>query len=74
MTTPPLCDINPDHGPMQAEHIYKPDGSIDTRFGMFWFCQVGDCDGYGGPVEKYKPKATESLSVQMELFTEQESS
>lgn len=47
----PTCDINSDHGPMQAEPIHHLDGSIANEYGMFWFCQVPGCDGYGGPVK-----------------------
>jgi len=55
MTTAPLCDENPAHGIMQAEHIYTLNGEINTRYGLYWFCQIKDCNGYGGPV-KGKPK------------------
>jgi len=69
--TAPLCDVDPEHGAMQAEHIYNLDGSVDTDFGLYWFCQAPDCDGYGGPVAKHvKPK---EAGEQMQLFAEQES-
>lgn len=66
--TPPLCDMDPTHGPMQADPIHKLNGEIDTRFGLYWFCQVPGCDGYGGEVEKAPRKApppAETLQLQL---------
>lgn len=54
MTAPPVCDLDPTHGEMRAEHIYHLDGTINRDYPMYWFCQVKDCDGYGGPIERVK--------------------
>jgi hypothetical protein len=63
----PICDINPEHGPMQEEPMYGVGGAI-VQYG--WFCQVPDCDGYGGPV-KHKPvKKKAEPQQQMILFEE----
>ncbi len=73
MTAAPVCDVNQTHGQMHAEHIYNLDHTIDTRFGLYWFCKVKGCIGYGGPVKKYKPQtvaqkqATERGQMEMEL-------
>lgn len=58
MNTLPLCDMDPTHGPMQQENIHTLNGETDTRFGLYWFCQTPGCDGYGGPVEKARRKAS----------------
>ncbi len=69
MNTPPLCDIDPKHGAMTPEHIYLLNGNIDQRFGVYWFCQVEGCDGYGGAVENHNPIVLKNqiLSQQMEM-------
>lgn len=68
--TAPLCDLDPEHGPMQQEHIYRLDGTIDDLFGLYWFCQVKDCDGYGGKVEtpRERVRRERAESPQLELF------
>lgn len=61
-----LCDLDPAHGEMQAEPIYHLDGTINTDYPRYYFCQVLGCDGYGGPVEKPKAKtkkATKALEL-----------
>lgn len=67
--TAPLCDIDSFHGPMSAEHIYTYDGEIDKRFGLYWFCPVPGCDGYGGKVKaaSHEPKAIIQKTRQMEM-------
>lgn len=67
--TPPICDLDPAHGEMQAEHIHHLDGTINTDYSRYWFCQVKDCDGYGGPVEKVKvTKRAKAKQDQPRLF------
>lgn len=66
-----VCDINPEHGPMQAEPIYHLDGTVYTERGLYWFCQVPECDGYGGPVKKAegrKARADTATNEQLVLF------
>ena len=63
----PICDIDPNHGEMKPEPMYGVGGEI-LQYG--WFCQVPDCDGYGGPVVKAKVKkvAVSKPDEQMKLF------
>ena len=56
----PLCSDSPDHGEMQIEPMYGADGETVVQYG--YFCQVKECNGYGGPVPKRAtktPKAPE---------------
>lgn len=66
----PLCDIDESHGPMMAEHIWTLDGEVNKKYGLYWFCQVKDCDGYGGPVKaNIQPlNVVSQADGQMELF------
>lgn len=62
---PPICDMDPEHGPMQIEPMYGVDGETIQQFG--WFCKVKNCDGYGGPVKNArtpepKPKPADGPS------------
>ena len=68
--TAPICDEHPEHGPMKADHIYKLDGTIDTRFGMYWFCQYLGCSGYGGRVEG--TSGTKPKGEQLSMFEREE--
>lgn len=53
---------------MQMEPIYHIDNTIDESRGLYWFCRVPDCDGYGGPVKTASKKQEISDQKQFSLF------
>lgn len=68
MIPAPLCDVQPEHGAMQTEHIYHIDGTVNKAYGLYWFCAVPGCEGWGGLVEEER-KIKRETNKQMELFT-----
>lgn len=64
----PICDVNPDHGYMHEEPMYGKDMEI-VQYG--WFCQVEDCDGYGGPVKR-KYRARKITVEQLPLWEKEQ--
>jgi len=70
--TAPICNQDSTHGAMVQEHIYHMDGAINNDYGLFWFCPVKDCHGYGGPVTSGVRKSAPVKSAQMELIPQEE--
>ena len=67
---PPLCNLDPSHGPMQIEPMYG-DQALTIILQHGWFCQVKGCEGYGGPAKQIKAthKTDEVKAIyQLDLF------
>lgn len=62
--SPPLCDVDPEHGEMRIEPMYK---SIEPEIiiGYGWFCAVPECEGYGGPAPR--PKGAKHVKATAEF-------
>jgi len=70
--TAPICNQDSTHGAMVQEHVHLLTGEIDSRYGLFWFCPVKGCHGYGGPVTSGARKPAPVKSAQMELIPQTE--
>ena len=64
---PPVCDVDPEHGEMRVEPIYKSIEPEEIIIGYGWFCAMPDCDGYGGPAPR--PKGARHVKAIAEFYT-----